>query len=119
MEKLPKVTKDEIKEVLLEVSLFENQIKTKEWLDTRLTYIQQNNTELYDFIISRILKFVNSKFVNYDTLTIFLAFEFMLLLEILNRGLGNKEEMEKFSSMMKDWFGGDYPSGLDDFGKKV
>ena len=119
LEHLPKIAEEQIKEQfnILDRHIAQGQVKT--WLNEELQNLHEKNPILFHYIVERAKKFAIGAIMVGDpnSASVSLALEYMLLLNILNAGIGHSIGLGKFSDMMKGWFKGDDLKGLNDIGK--
>lgn len=118
-EHLPKIGEEQIKDQfnILNQQIIQGQIKN--WLNEELQELHEKNPILFHYIAERAQKFaVGAVMVNDPTsVSVSMALEYLLLLKIINAGIGKTVGLKQFTDMMKDWFKGDDLKGLNDIGK--
>lgn len=119
LEHLPKVSEDQIKEQfkILNQAIVEGQVQ--QWLNTELGSLHETNPVLFHYIVERANKLAVGAMMVGDpnSISVSLALEYVLLLNILNIGIGSGIGLKEFGGMMKGWFGDTLKNNLNDIGK--
>ena len=118
-EHLPKIGEEQIKDQfnILNQQIIQGQVKN--WLNDELQELHEKNPILFHYIAERAQKFAVGAIMVGDpsSVSISMALEYLLLLKIINAGIGKTVGLTQFTNMMKDWFKGDDLKGLNDIGK--
>lgn len=118
-EHLPKIGEEQIKDQfnILNQQIIQGQVKN--WLNDELQELHEKNPILFHYIAERAQKFAIGAIMVGDpsSVSISMALEYLLLLKIINAGIGKTVGLTQFTDMMKDWFKGDDLKGLNDIGK--
>ena len=119
-EHLPKIIEEQVVEQfnILQQHIIKGQVK--HWLNNELKSLQEKNPILFRYIVERANKFAVGALMVGDpnSVSVSMALEYILLLNILNAGIGKTMGLTQFTSMMKDWFKGEDLKGLNDVGKE-
>ena len=119
LEHIPKIAEEQIKEQfkVLHQAIVEGEVKG--WLNNELRNLHETNPILFHYIVERANKFAVGAIMVGDpsSVSVSMALEYMLLLNILNAGIGKNIGLKEFGDMMKNWFKGSDLSGLNDLGK--
>jgi len=119
-EHLPKIGEAQIKD---QFNILDQQIaqgRIKHWLNDELQELHEKNPILFHYIAERAQKFAVGAIMVGDpnSVSVSMALEYLLLLKIINAGIGNTIGLKQFGDMMKGWFKeGDDLKGLNDIGK--
>ena len=117
---IPKIAEDQIKEQfnMLDQRIAQGQVKN--WLNEELETLHETNPILFHYIVERAKKFAIGAIMVGDpnSASVSLALEYMLLLGIINDGIGSTLGLKQFTDKMKNWFKNDDDlKGLDGIGK--
>lgn len=120
LDNIPKIGEEQIKEQfnILNQNIAQGQVN--DWLNDELENLHEKNPVLFHYIVERAKKFAIGAIMVGDpnSASISLALEYILLLNILNAGIGNSIGLGKFTDMMKGLLKNDDLKGLDNFGKE-
>jgi len=116
---IPKIGEEQIKEQFNMLDQLVAQGQVKNWLNEELQVLHEKNPILFHYIVERAKKFAVGAIMVGDpnSASVSLALEYMLLLNILNAGIGHTAGLKQFGDMMKGWLKGEDLKGLDDIGK--
>ena len=119
MEHLPKIAEEVIKEQFKVLNQHIIQGQVQDWLSGELQTLHETNPVLFHYIVERANKFAVGAMMVGDpnSVSMSMALEYVLLLNILGAGIGKTIGLKQFSDMMKDWFKGDDLKGLNDMDK--
>jgi len=115
MENLPVITDKHIREQFKALNQSITQGQVQQWLDEQLTALQTTNPTLYKFLTDRANKFAMGALAVSDpqSIAVSIALEYMLILGVINLGIGSSVTDSEFSDTMSKWFGTDGLKGLD------
>jgi len=119
LEHIPKIAEEQIKEQfnILNQAIVQGQVKG--WLNSELQNLHETNPILFHYIVERANKFAMGAIMVGDpsSVSVSMALEYMLLLNILNAGISKTAGLKQFTDMMKSWLKDDDLKGLNDIGK--
>lgn len=117
MENIPKITQQQI---IDQVEMLGATVKAgslNRWLDEQLNTLKSENPELYEFIIRRSKTLAQGVLMVHDpySITVSMALEYVILLNLISAGFGREAGLKQFSKLMESWLGKDGLKGLDKF----
>lgn len=94
--------------------------EVKDWLNEELQGLHEKNPVLFHYLIERAQKFAMGAVMVGDpnSISVSLALEYILLLNILDAGIHRTIGLTDFKDMITGWFGKDGLNGLNDLEKK-
>lgn len=119
LEHIPKIIEEQIKEQSKILNQMVVQGQVQHWLNDELGDLHEKNPVLFHYIVERANKFAVGVAMVGDpnSISVSLALEYLLLLNILNVGIGSSIGLKQFGDMMKGWFGDGLKNNLNDVGK--
>lgn len=120
LEHIPKILEGQVKGQFDIVRQQINAGQLQEWLNKELENLHEKNPVLFHYIVERTKKFAMGAMMVGDpnSVSISLALEYVILLNILNTGIGSTAGLKQFGDMMKGWLKGDELDGYNEVGKE-
>jgi len=118
LEHLPLIGEEQIKDETEELSKQIAKGQVTEWLTEELRNLHDKNPVLFHYIVNRANTFAvgTAMMSNAHSISVSLAMEYLLLLKIIDTGIGNTARMTQFTDMMKGWLKDEDLKGLNDVG---
>ena len=119
LDDIPKIPEDLIKEQFEMLQSHITQGHVKDWLNGELQTLHETNPVLFHYLIERAQKFAMGAVMVGDpnSISVSLALEYILLLNILNSGIHRTIGLTDFKDMLTRWVGKDGLNGLNDLGE--
>lgn len=119
LDNIPKIGKEQIKQQfdVLHQQIAQGQLQG--WLNGQLESLHEKNPVLFHYITERAKKLAMGAMMVGDpnSISISLALEYVLLLNILNASIGSSLGLKEFGNMMKDLLKGNELKGLNELGE--
>ena len=120
LDHIPKIAEEQIREQFEILAQQISQGQIQQWLNGQLQSLHDKNPVLFHYLVNRANTFAVGVTMVGDpnSISVSMAVEYMLLLNILNTGIGSAIGLKQFADMMKKWLKGEDLKGLNSVGEK-